>query len=105
MSKFAVITTGGKQYIVREGDNLKVEKLELKEGDTLNLAPLLIASDDGLEFNMGKPEVAGKMVEAKVVAQGRARKVEIVKFKAKVRFKRKNGHRQPFTEINIVAIR
>lgn len=102
---FAVIETGGKQYLVKPGQTLKVEKLEKEAGQELTFAPLLIAEEDGSAVEVGKPAVKGKTVLAKVKAHGRHDKVLVIKFKNKVRYKRKNGHRQPFTEIEITAIK
>ncbi|MFA6131101.1 MAG: 50S ribosomal protein L21 [Patescibacteria group bacterium] len=98
----AVIETGGKQYLVHEGQTLKVEKIEA-EGQ-MTFPTLLIAEEDGSSVTMGKPEVAGAMVTAKIVEQGRDEKIEIIKFKSKVRYRRHNGHRQPFTRILIEKI-
>ncbi len=101
---YAVITTGGKQYLVHEGQKLKVEKLEQNEGDILTFEAMLVADDEGASVKVGTPIVTGSKVTAKVVAQGRADKVSIIKFKPKVRYRRNVGHRQPFTEIEIVSI-
>ncbi len=105
MANLAVIQTGGKQYLVKPGDKLRVEKLEAKAGTTLKFDPLLLADDTGKEVQVGKPTVKGAQVTAVVVEQGRADKVEVVKFKAKIRYKRRAGHRQPFTLIKIEAIK
>ena len=102
---YAVITTGGKQYLVREGQKLQVEKLEAKEGETLTFEAMLIADDAGESVKVGTPIVAGAQVTAKVMAQGRADKVSVIKFKPKVRYRRNVGHRQPFTEIVIESIK
>ncbi|ADC90158.1 ribosomal protein L21 [Thermocrinis albus DSM 14484] len=95
---YAVIETGGKQYKVSVGQRLKVEKLPLKEGETLELVPLLVRSDDGkLLLNSGK-------VVAEVLTHGKHKKVIVFKFKAKKNYKRWKGHRQPYTEILIKDI-
>ena len=99
--KFAVIKTGGKQYLAKEGQSLNVEKLAVKEGESVELPTLLVADGDKLEI--GKPELMTK-VKAKVLTHGRAEKVTIIKFKPKVRYRRKQGHRQPFTKILIEKI-
>jgi large subunit ribosomal protein L21 len=101
MAKIAVILTGGKQYVVSAGQELKVEKLENKAGDKIKLETLLIADDSAL--STGKPSLGGK-VEAEVLEQGRARKISVMKFKSKVRYRRNVGHRQPFTKLKINAI-
>ncbi len=101
----AVIKTGGKQYKVSPKSRLKVEKLKGEEGSKVVFDQvLLVASDDGKEINIGKPLVENARVEASIVKQGRAKKVEVVKFKAKKRYKRKAGHRQYFTEVEIEKI-
>jgi len=99
---FAVIKAGGKQYIVRPGEELKIEKLEKEAGDKIELEAIMVAEEDGSEVKIGKPSV-GK-VEATVVEQGRAKKVSVVKYKPKVRYRRNVGHRQPFTKIKIEKI-
>ena len=103
--KLAVIQTGGKQYLVKEGDTLHVEKLEAKEGDVLTFDPLLITDEEGKEVKVGTPTVQGATVSVKVEAEGREDKVLVVKFHAKTRYKRKNGHRQPFTALKIETIK
>ncbi|MBI4458220.1 50S ribosomal protein L21 [Candidatus Uhrbacteria bacterium] len=105
MAQFAVIQTGGKQYLVKAGDMLRVEKLESQAGDSLSFEALLVADEDGKAVKVGAPKVAGASVAAKVVSQGRAKKVSIIKFKNKIRYKRKNGHRQDFTEVKIEAVK
>jgi large subunit ribosomal protein L21 len=105
MANFAVIQTGGKQYLVRPGDVLRVEKLEVKEATAIKFDAMLVADDAGKEVKVGKPTVKGVIVSATVLRHGRADKVTVIKFKAKVRYKRKAGHRQPFTEIRIDGIK
>jgi large subunit ribosomal protein L21 len=99
--KLAVIKTGGKQYKVQAGEKLKIEKIEAKEGEILNFPVLLIAEDE--KIHLGQP-LLSETVEAKVVEQGRAKKVHVIKFKNKTRYKKNVGHRQPFTKIEIVKI-
>lgn len=101
---YAVITTGGKQYLVTEGQKVKVEKLELELGATLTLDCLLVSDKDGNDVKVGTPLVPGGKVTAKVLVQGRADKISVVKYKRKVRYRRNVGHRQPFTEIQIETI-
>ena len=104
MSKdFAVIATGGKQYRVSAGDKLKVEKLGLKEGETIAFEAVLLRSEGGT-VHVGAPYVSGAKLEAKVVREGRGEKKIIFKYHAKTRGRRKKGHRQEFTEIEIVKI-
>ncbi|MFA6131488.1 MAG: 50S ribosomal protein L21 [Patescibacteria group bacterium] len=99
---FAVIKTGGKQYLVREGEQLNVEKLEKDAGAKLEFEALLVADEDDKEVKVGKPNVG--QVQATVVEQGRAKKVAVIKYKPKVRYRRNVGHRQPFTKIKIEKI-
>jgi large subunit ribosomal protein L21 len=104
MSKIAVIKTGGKQYKVSEGSVLKVEKLPVEEGKEVKFDEvLLIADEKGKDVQVGTPTVSGK-VTGKVLEQGRAPKVDVIKFKSKTRYKRKYGHRQPFTKVQIEKI-
>lgn len=105
MAHLAVITTGGKQYLVKEGDVLRVEKLEAKEGDELSFDALLVMNEDGKDVKVGTPTVKGAKVSAKVTGAGKADKVTIIKFHAKTRYKRKAGHRQPFTAVTIGSIK
>lgn len=100
----AVITTGGKQYTVKEGQKLKVEKLDLEDGKTLDFEPLLVADAEGKDVKVGAPRVAGAKVTAKVLETDRDKKVAVVKYKRKVRYRRNVGHRQPFTMIQIEKI-
>jgi len=100
----AVIKTGGKQYKVTVGQELNVEKLESEASAKLTFEPLLIADENGEKVEVGTPVVAGKKVEAEVVSHGRAKKVVIIKYKPKTRYRRKAGHRQPFTKLKITKI-
>jgi large subunit ribosomal protein L21 len=99
---YAVIATGGKQYLVQDGDLLKVEKLELEAGKTLELDAMLSFEGDG-QPKVGTPTTGG-MVTLEVIRQGRAAKISVVKYKAKSRYTRRNGHRQPFTEVKVTKI-
>jgi len=101
MAKIAIIKTGGKQYKVAEGQDLKIEKLEKNQGDKITFETLLIADEKDLQI--GKPSL-GEQVSAEVIEQGRAKKIMVVKFKNKTRYTRNNGHRQPFTKVKITAI-
>ncbi|MBI4437782.1 50S ribosomal protein L21 [Candidatus Uhrbacteria bacterium] len=104
MSLLAVIQTGGKQYLVREGQELRIEKLETEPGADVTFDVLLIADEDGGKTQVGTPSVGGARVSAKVQEQGRAEKVSVIKYKSKVRYRRNVGHRQPFTKIKIEKI-
>lgn len=101
---YAIVSTGGKQYLVTEGQKLKVEKLELAEGAEFTLDCLLVSDDSGDNVKVGTPLVAGGKVTAKIVAHDRADKISVIKYKRKVRYRRNVGHRQPFTEILIQSI-
>ncbi|MFA5413486.1 MAG: 50S ribosomal protein L21 [Patescibacteria group bacterium] len=102
---FAVIKTGGKQYKVKEGEILKIEKVAGNAGDKLDFEVLLLSDEDGKEIKVGKPLVSGAKVSAEILEQGRARKINIIKYKPKVRYRRKNGHRQMFTEVKVTSIK
>ena len=97
----AVIKTGGKQYVVKEGDVLKIEKIDAKQGDKVTFESLLKA--DGDKVDVGAPVLSGK-ITAEVVEQGRADKIEVVHYKPKVRYTKRSGHRQPYTKVKIVTI-
>lgn len=101
--KIAVIVTGGKQYLVKEGDTLKVEKLNKKKDSEVNFSKVLLYSD-GKKTDIGQPNVKGAKVTAKVLDEGRNRKVNVVKYKNKTRYKRTIGHRQYFTKLKIDKI-
>ena len=105
MVKIAVIAAGGKQYLVKPGDTLRVEKIEEAAGGTVSFDVMLLADEDGSSVSVGTPLVKGASVTATVVQQGRARKVMVVKFKNKVRYKRNAGHRQPFTSVKIDEVK
>jgi len=105
----AVIRTGGKQYLVKPGDNvkpgdkIKVEKLDTKEGKEITFSDVLLL-EKNKKLEIGTPKVKGVKVIGKVLKQGKAKKVIIFKYKAKKRYKVKKGHRQPFTEVEITKI-
>ncbi|MFA5936150.1 MAG: 50S ribosomal protein L21 [Patescibacteria group bacterium] len=99
----AVIKTGGKQYVVQEGDVLTVEMLAAEQGAKVSFDVLLMAEADGSKVDLGEPMLS-KTIEAEVVAHGRAKKIEVVKYKAKSRYRRRVGHRQPFTKVKIGKI-
>lgn len=101
MGKIAVIKTGGKQYKVKEGQVLKVEKLEAEPAAKIKLETLLVA--DGPKVEIGTPSL-GEKVEAEVVRTAKGDKITVVKYKNKTRYKRTLGHRQMFSEIKINSI-
>lgn len=105
MSKIAIIKTGGKQYKVKENEIIKIEKLPVEEAKKVTFDQvLLVAEEDGKEVLVGKPLVDKAKVEASVVEQGRDKKITVIKYKAKIRYKRTKGHRQPFTKVKIDKI-
>jgi len=99
---YAIIETGGKQYVVNAGDKLRVEKLDVKEGDTVTFDKVLFLSGD--EPKVGSPFVEGAKVEAKVLEQGKGKKVIAYKYKSKKNERTKKGHRQPYTLVEISGI-
>lgn len=100
---YAVVMTGGKQYRVSAGDKIRVEKLNAEAGSTVSLDKVLVIGGEG-ETMVGAPYVAGACVEAEVVENGKADKVIIFKYKAKKDYRKKQGHRQPYTELKINGI-
>ena len=100
---YAIIETGGKQYKVSEGDILFVEKLDVNEGDTYTFDSVKAVSA-GSEFKVGAPTVEGAVVTAKVLANGKGKKIYVMKYKAKKNEKKKIGHRQPYTKVQILSI-
>lgn len=100
---YAVIKTGGKQYKVQEGDIIRVEKLDVEEGSVVKFEEILALSDDN-GLRVGTPVVEGAVVEANVLDQGKGKKVIIFKYKAKKNYRKKQGHRQPYTKVQITKI-
>ena len=103
MSKIAVIASGGKQYKVKEGDTVKLEKLNLEAGSKVKLETLLIAETDGSKLEVGKAFL-GERVEAEVLDTTKQDKVTVVKYKSKTRYKKTVGHRQMKTAVKILSI-
>jgi large subunit ribosomal protein L21 len=103
MTKIAVIKTGGKQYKVKAGQTIKIEKIDKKEGEKVTFETLMIADTDGKEVNIGTP-VLSKKTEAKVIEHSRNKKITVVKYKNKTRYKRTLGHKQPFSKVEITGI-
>lgn len=101
---YAIIETGGKQFKVCAGDVIKVEKLDnLNQGDSYSFDKVLaVSSEDGLR--VGSPHIQGASVSAKVLSQGKHKKVIVYKYKPKKGFHKKKGHRQPFTQLKIEAL-
>lgn len=103
---FAVIETGGKQYLIETGSIMKIEKLDADQGkDVVFDKVLLIANDDGSSVKMGAPYIEGASLSATVQEQGRSKKIRIVKFKNKIRYTRSRGHRQSFTKVKVKEVK
>lgn len=100
---YAIIETGGKQYRVEEGKSVRVEKLPAEKGEEVVFDRVLLYSD-GRETEVGSPYLDRCRVKGKVTAQGRGRKIVVFKYKAKKNYRRKQGHRQPFTEVLVNQI-
>ncbi len=100
---YAVIRTGGKQYRVAPGESLKVEKLPGEPGSAVSFDALLVADGDKVEI--GRPLVAGVKVEGEVVRQGRAKKIIVFKLRRRKNTRKKQGHRQSFTEVRVTGIK
>ena len=104
--EFAVIETGGKQYVVSEGDVVTIEKLpgDFKAGDKVTFDKVLLV-DDGKDTTIGTPYIKGAKVIASFEETGKGKKIYIIKFKSKSRYARKAGHRQPYTKVRIEALK
>jgi large subunit ribosomal protein L21 len=100
---YAIVQTGGKQYKVSEGDTLYIEKLEAEAGTEVNFDQVLLVSKDG-NVVVGSPVVAGATVTATVLKNGKAKKILVYKYKSKKNYRRKQGHRQPYTQVQIAKI-
>jgi large subunit ribosomal protein L21 len=106
--EYAVIKTGGKQYVVSPGATVTIEKLargavDTKKGDVIVFDQVLL-TDDGKTTNIGAPLVKGATVKGTVMVVGRAKKIDVVKYKAKSRYLKRRGHRQPHVKVKIDAI-
>ncbi len=101
--KLAVIKTGGKQHVVKEGDKLKLMKLIAEEGDNVVFDEVLLVADK--DVKIGNPLIEGAKVSAKVLKQGRSKKIIVFHYHSKTRYKKKAGHRQHFTEVEISSIK
>lgn len=95
----AVIETGGKQYYIEKGTILYIEKLDASEGDTISFDKVLM-----IDGKSGKPYVKGAKVEGKVLKQGKAKKITVFKYRAKKKYRRTQGHRQPYTKVEITEV-
>lgn len=103
MAKFAVISTGGKQYKVSQGDKIRVEKLNVEAGEKMNFDKVLLVAE-GESVEVGTPHVSGAKVEAKVLKNSRDRKKIVFRYHAKTRYRKKKGHRQDYSEVEIVKV-
>jgi len=99
----AVIATGGKQYLVKEGDIVRVEKIDLEKGQDVEFNQVLMIDKDE-EYFIGRPLVENAKVTGKILVQDKAKKIIVFKYKSKKKYRKKTGHRQPFTEILIKKI-
>jgi large subunit ribosomal protein L21 len=100
---YAIIQTGGKQYRVSEGDVIVIEKLEAQAGETVAFEEVLTVVQDG-SVKIGQPVVAGAKVTGTVVEHGKGKKIRIFKYKSKANYRKRQGHRQPFTKVTIEKI-
>jgi large subunit ribosomal protein L21 len=102
---YAIVETGGKQYRVKTGDTIAVERLSGEPGDTLDLGRVLLVAGDGdSETRVGTPGIDGAVVRAEVVEHARGEKIVVFRYKSKVRYRRKTGHRQALTRVRITDI-
>ncbi|HUW71622.1 MAG TPA: 50S ribosomal protein L21 [Candidatus Humimicrobiaceae bacterium] len=99
----AVIRTGGKQYLVSPGQKIKIEKIDKKEGSEIAFNEVLLL-EKNKKIEIGTPLIKGAKVFGKIIRQGKGKKIIIFKYKAKTRYKKKAGHRQLFTEVEIIKI-
>jgi len=106
MKEFAIIETGGKQYMVSEGDTLKIEKIsgDFKAGDALTFDKVLLV-DNGSDTTIGAPYISGAKVSGQVTRIARAPKVTVIKYKAKSNYFKKRGHKQPYFEVKITGLK
>jgi large subunit ribosomal protein L21 len=101
--EFAVIPAGGKQYVVHEGDELDIEKIDAEEGEEVEFEAVLMTGEAD-DVEVGDPEVGDVKVVGEVIEHGKGEKIEVMKFKRKKNYKRVRGHRQPYTTIEITSI-
>lgn len=101
---YAVFRTGGKQYRASKGERLKLEKIDAEEGASISFDEVLLVGE-GSDVKVGTPLIGGMAVDARVLAQGKTKKVNVIKFKRRHNYLRKHTHRQFFTEVEIIEIR
>jgi large subunit ribosomal protein L21 len=97
---YAVVATGGKQYKIKEGEILRIEKIDGNVGDSFTFDQVLLVADSD-KLTVGQPMVEGASVSARIVEQGKEKKILVFKYKRRKRYRRKQGHRQPFTAVKI----
>jgi len=102
-SLYGIIETGGKQYKVQTGDVIMIERLEAEVGDTVEFDQVLILNDNG-DLQVGTPYISGAKVVGKVLEQGKRRKILVFKYKPKINYRRRYGHRQPYTRVLVEEI-
>lgn len=102
---YAIIEACGKQYKVAEGDVVFFEKLDAEEGKKVKFDNVILVSEDNGKIEVGSPYVKGAKVEGKVVSHGKAKKILVFKYKAKKNYKRTQGHRQPYTKVEITSVK
>ena len=100
---YAVFKTGGKQYRAGKGDTVKIEKLDAAEGDSVEFSEVLLVGE-GANLKIGSPLVSGSKVKAKVLAQAKDKKIDVIKFKRRQNYRRTKGHRQHFTLVEVTGI-
>ena len=100
---YAIIENGGKQYKITEGEKIKLEKFTAGEGEDIQIKEVL-AFNDGSNTLIGNPYVGGALIQGKVLSHGKAKKVIVFKYKKRKDYKKKNGHRQPYTEVLVEKI-
>src|SRR3989344_8643193 len=103
MAKIAIIETGGKQYVVSDGDVVTIEKVPVEKGGKVTFDKVLLV-DDGKAVTVGAPLVAGAKVSGELVSEGRAAKVTVIRYRQKSRYFKKKGHRQAFAKVKITAL-
>lgn len=101
---YAIIETGGKQYRAEEGKVIRVEKLPAEKGEIIKFDRVLMFSNNDKELQIGKPYLEDLIVEGKIVGIGRSKKITVFKFKPKKNYRRKQGHRQPYTDVLITSV-
>ncbi len=100
----AVIKTGGKQYLISPGKKIKIEKIKGEQGEEVNFSDVLLL-EKNKKLEIGTPLVKNAVVIGRILKQGKGKKIIIFKYKPKTRYKKKKGHRQPFTEVEILKIK